>query len=322
MKAIVREKYGDSEVLKIKELLKPLLGPNEVLVQLKASSVNKADWHMMTGKPFPLRFTTGLSKPKDFRMGADVAGVVEQIGSKVADFKVGDRVFGDLSDAGFGAWSEIVKCPAEALAHLPKEVDFESAAALPLAGITALQGLRDTAQVQSGDTVLINGASGGVGSFAIQIAKILGAKVTAVCGPNKHEQALTLGADDVIDYHQVIFTQMDRQWSVVFDMVGNHSPAAISKALKKHGSFCCGAPLLSVPLVSGWYKWRKAQNMHLFIAKANRADLEVLANWAREGLLRSPIEARYRLEEVPAAMQRFVEGGLKGKLVIDLDSSI
>lgn len=316
MKAIVRERYGESGVLELKEMPKPELKGKEVLVRVLASSLNKADWHMMSGSPFPLRFSAGFPKPKKLGLGADVAGVVEAIGAEVKQFKVGDEVYGDLSGCGFGAWAEYLTCPEEVLAHKPSELSFEAAAALPMAAVTALQGIRDKAKVKAGDRVLINGASGGVGSYAIQIAKILGAEVTAVCSSSKHAQALALGADEVIDYRQLDFTKLDRKWSVVFDMVANHSLAEISGVLESGGRYACGAVNFAIPFLAPWYQWRKSQQMTLFMAKPSRADLQTIAQWAEAGELESPIEATYSLDDVPAAMQLFAEGGRRGKIVI------
>ncbi len=318
MKAIQRAVYGDSSSLELVESPKPEIGAKEVLVKVLASSLNKADWHMMTGNPFPVRFTAGFPKPKFKVLGADVAGIVEQIGTEVSQFKIGDEVYGDLSGDGFGAWAEYLKAPESALANKPSEISFEEAAALPLAAVTALQGLRDKAQIKPGDELLINGASGGVGSYAIQIAKILGARVTAVCSASKTEQALALGADEVIDYGQSDFTQSGKKWSVIFDTVANHPLAAISAVLEPKGRYVSGAAALSIPLKAWWYKLTAGQEMKLFMAKPNRPDLQSLAQWAEEGSLKAVIEARYSLDDVPEAMRKLERGSLKGKLVISL----
>tara|TARA_B100001109_G_scaffold255232_1_gene257286 strand:- start:175 stop:1131 length:957 start_codon:yes stop_codon:yes gene_type:complete len=316
MKAIVREKYGEAAVLELKEIPKPQVAQNEVLIKVLAASLNKADWHLMTGTPFPLRFSTGIFKPKNIGIGADFAGMVEQVGSDVKQFKVGDEVYGELPSSSFGSLAEYVCTIESVLAKKPNGISFEESAAIPLTALTALQGLRNTAQLKEGMKLLINGASGGVGSYAIQIAKNLGAHVTAVCSTAKLEQAKRLRADEVIDYTIQDFTTVEKKYDAIFDMIGNHRLRAISKVLKKGGKYACGAAALEVLFKGWWYKLGKQQSMKIFLAKPNRADLQTLTKWLEEGSLKAVIEKTYTLDDAPEAMQKLSNGGLKGKLVI------
>ncbi|NVK75121.1 MAG: NAD(P)-dependent alcohol dehydrogenase [Oceanospirillaceae bacterium] len=317
MKAIVRESYGNAQVLELKEVPVPKVGPKEVLVKVLAASVNKADVYMMQGKPFPLRFSIGLFKPKTIGLGADVAGIVESIGTDVSQFKVGDEVFGDLSAGVFGSFAEYAVASEESLALKPTGSSFEEAAALPMAAVTALQGLRDADFVKSGDRVLINGASGGVGSYAIQIAKIHGAEVTAVCSSRNVEQALRLGADFVIDYTKEDFTKGEKEYSVIFDMVANHKVANLSKVLTKGGSYACGAFSTDL-LLNSWKFKKRNQRSKLFMAKPTRSDLQLIAKWVEEGKLKAVIQKAYSLDDTPEAMERIQKGGMSGKLVVEV----
>lgn len=318
MKAIVREKYGDASVLALKEIPKPKINPNQLMVKVKAASLNKADWHLMSGKPLLLRLSTGLFKPKNIGLGGDLAGIVEQVGKEVRRFKVGDEVYGELPSGHFASLAEYAISLDTALAKKPSNLSFEESAALPLAALTALQGLRNTAQLMKGDELLINGASGGVGSYAIQIAKILGAKVTAVCSSLKVEQAKQLGADVVIDYNKYDFTTLEKKYDVIFDVVGNHKIRKISSILKRGGKYACAAAVMGVLLKGWWYKLINQQKMSIFLAKQNTADLQTITKWAEEGKLKAVIEETFSLKDAPEAMLKMSKGGLKGKLIITI----
>jgi NADPH:quinone reductase-like Zn-dependent oxidoreductase len=238
MKAIVYTKYGPPDVLQLQELEKPTPRENEVLVKIHAASVNALDWHMLTADIFLVRFMGGgLFAPKKNRLGADMAGRVEAVGSNVSQFRPGDAVFGDVEPFGSGAFGEYVAVPEKGLVLKPANLSFEEAAALPVAALTALQGLRDVGQIQPGQKVLINGASGGVGTFAVQIAKAFGAEVTAVCSTRNLGQARALGADHVIDYTKEDFTQNGQQYDLILAANGYHPLSAYKRSLAPKGIY-------------------------------------------------------------------------------------
>ncbi len=272
MKAIVYTKYGSPDVLQLKEVEKPAPKADEVLVKVHAASANPADWHLMRAEPFLARFANGLLKPKNTRLGADVAGSVEAVGSNVTQFKVGDDVFGEMALDTLGCFAEYVCAPEDLVALKPANLTFEQAAAVPLAAFTALQGLRDKGQIRPGQKVLINGASGGVGTFAVQIAKSFGTEVTGVCSTRNVELVRSIGADHVIDYTQVDFTQNGQQYDLIFDAVGNRSVADIRRALSPTGicsvaGFTSLSRLFQVMLLGG----KKIGLMET--AKTNQKDL-------------------------------------------------
>ncbi len=238
MKAIVYHNYGSPDVLRLEEVQKPTLEENEVLVKVHAASVNALDWHLLTADIFLVRLMTGgVLKPKGTRLGADVAGRVEAVGRNVKQFRPGDAVFGDVFGYGYGSFAEYVSAPESALTLKPANLSFEQAAAAPLAAITALQGLRDRGQIRPGQKVLIQGASGGVGTFAVQIAKVFGAEVTAVCSTRNVDQARSLGADHVIDYTQKDFTQNGQRYDLIFAANGYHPLSAYKRALTPQGIY-------------------------------------------------------------------------------------
>ena len=222
MKAIVCTKYGSPDVLKFEEVQKPVPGDDEVLIKVHAAAANAGDWHLMRADPFMIRLMYGLQKPKHEILGTDVAGCVEAIGKNVTQFQPGDEVFGNMSSPGFGAFAEYVCAPENSIALKPSNITFENAAAVPSAAGTALQALRDKGQIQSGQKVLINGASGGVGTFAVQIAKAFGAEVTAVCSTGNMEMVRSIGADHVIDYTKEDFTQNGQQYDLIIAAYGYH----------------------------------------------------------------------------------------------------
>jgi NADPH:quinone reductase-like Zn-dependent oxidoreductase len=259
MKAIVYTKYGPPDVLHLEEVKKPALNEDQVLVKVYAASINAEDWHMLTADPFTMRLMgVGLFKPKNTILGADIAGCVEAVGRNVKQFRPGDAVFGDIFGLGSGSFAEYVSVPENALALKPSNVSFEEAAAVPTAAITALQGLRDQGHIQPGQKVLINGASGGVGTFAVQIAKTFGAEVTAVCSTRNLKIARSIGADHVIDYTKEDFTQNGRMYDLILAVNGYHPLSAYKRALTPQGIyvFTGGLPaqifqsLLLGPLIS------------------------------------------------------------------------
>src|SRR5437868_7559860 len=236
MRAIVYHTYGSPDVLKLEEVQKPVPQDDEVLVKVLAASAAAGDWHLLRAQPFLMRFTSGLLKPKHQILGAAFAGRVEAVGRNVTQFQPGDEVFGDVSACGFGAFAEYVSVPEKAVALKPTRLTFEEAATVPVAAVTALQGLRDQGHVQPGQKVLINGASGGVGTFAVQLAKSFGAEVTGVCSTRNVDLVRQLGADHVIDYTHESFTEGAQRYDVILDNVGNHSLLQLNKVLKPGGT--------------------------------------------------------------------------------------
>jgi len=325
MKAIVYQNFGSPEILQYQELEKPLPGDDEVLIKVRAASVNPLDWKMMKGGPFLLRLLLGLGKPKIKRPGVDVAGELAAVGKNVTRFKPGDQVFGACA----GAFAEYavsksvtgMKC---SLVIKPDNVTFEQAASAPVAALTALQGLRDKARIQPGNKVLVNGAAGGVGTFAVQIARSFGAVVTGVCSTRNVAMVRSIGADQVIDYTQQDFTQSGERYDIIFDCVGNHSFSACRRVLNPKGVFVgVGAPpdvplsrllagLIAALLVSVFV----SQKMKFFIAKANEPDLTTIGELMATGKVTPVIDRRYRLSEAREAFRYMEEEHARGKVII------
>ncbi|MEL6248981.1 MAG: NAD(P)-dependent alcohol dehydrogenase, partial [Cyanobacteria bacterium J06627_15] len=276
MKAVTYTKYGPPEVLQLQSVHKPMPRDNEVRVKIHAAAANPLDWHFMRAAPFIIRFISGLLKPKTKNqiLGADIAGQVEAVGTTVKQFKVGDEVYGAISRGGF---AEYVCVTEEQLVLKPANLSFEQAAAVPIAGLTALQGLRDQGQIQPGQTVLINGASGGVGTFAVQIAKSFGAIVTGVCSAQNVDRVRSIGADQVIDYTCEDFTQSGQLYDLIFDNVGNHSIVEIKRILAPNGTYLLNAyaPTLMLQLMlrSGQSKPGGQTMRNTDVMKPNQADL-------------------------------------------------
>jgi NADPH:quinone reductase-like Zn-dependent oxidoreductase len=321
MKAIVYTEYGSAEVLQLKEVGKPAPADDEVLVKTHASSVNAADWRMMRADPFLVRLYAGLLKPTRFQtLGADIAGRVEAVGKNVRQFQPGDEVYGDVFASGFGGFAEY-KCAREnELVLKPANLSFEEAAAVPLAALTALHGLRDMGQIQPGQQVLINGASGGVGTFAVQLAKYFGAEVTAVCSTDKVELARSLGADHVIDYTRVDFTRSGRQYDLILAVNGNRSIFDYRRALSPRGIYVMTggntAQLFQALLLGPWISMLGKQKMGALTSTPNQKDLLLIKELLESGKLKPVIDRRYPLSEVPEAIRYVEEGHAKGKVVI------
>jgi len=323
MKAIVYTKYGPPDVLHLEEVKKPALNEEQVLVKVHAASINAGDLHMLTADPFPLRLTGfGLFKPKNTILGTDVAGLVEAVGRNVKQFQPGDAVFGDIFGLGSGSFAEYVSVPESALALKPSNVSFEEAAAVPVAATTALQGLRDKGNVQPGQKVLINGASGGVGTFAIQIAKAFGAEVTAVCSTWNMEMARSIGADYVIDYSKEDFTKNGRHYDLILAANGYQPLSAYERALTPHGIyvFSGGLPaqifqsLLLGPLMSK----SDGRKMTSVMKKANQKDLLFIRDLLAEGKVKPVIDGCYPLSKTPEAFWYFEKEHPRGKVVISV----
>ncbi|HSB18868.1 MAG TPA: NAD(P)-dependent alcohol dehydrogenase [Anaeromyxobacteraceae bacterium] len=323
MKAIVYREYGSPDVLGLEDVEKPTPAANEVLVRVRAAALNPLDWHLMRGTPYIGRVTMGLLRPKVTRLGVDVAGQVEAVGSDVTQFKPGDEVFGGRT----GAFAEYV-CVREdrALVLKPSNLTFEQAAAVPVAAITALQGLRDKGHLQPGLKVLINGASGGVGTFAVQIAKSSGAEVTGVCSTRNVDLVRSIGADRVIDYTREDFTRGAHRYDVILDCVGNHSLLDSRRVLNPRGTYVMvGGPAgrwidplpraLEALVLSRFV----SQDMAFFLAELNKKDLTILRDLLQAGKLTPVIDRRYGLGEVPAAIRYLEQGHARGKVVITVE---
>lgn len=322
MKAIVLTQYGSSEVLKLKDLEKPVAKENEVLVKVHASSINAADKLTMGGTPFIVRMMAGalFSPPKNKVLGADIAGTIEAVGANVQHFNVGDTVFADMSDAGLGGFAEYVAVPETLLVRKPSNLTFEQVASVPLAGVTALQGLRDSGKIEAGQSVLINGASGGVGTFAVQLAKYYGATVTAICSSDKVEMVRGIGADTVIDYKQEDVLQGSETYDLILDIAA-YRPATDYKAiLNPQGKYVLVGGSISrifqVMLFGGLYARGSQQTISGLMAKATQDDLAFMGDLLEAGKITPVIDTCYSLEDTAQAMHYFENGQAKGKVVI------
>ena len=317
MKAIIYEKYGPPEdVLEVREVEKPVPKDNEVLVKIYATSICWAENALVRGKPFLVRLTGGLLKPKHATLGIDVAGQVEAVGRNITQFKPNDEIFGDIGDCGFGAWAEYVAVPETALALKPVNITFEEAAAVPQYALVALQGLRDKGHIQQGQKVLINGASGGIGTFAVQIAKSFGAEVTGVCSMRNMDIVRSIGAEHVIDYTEEDFTQKEQRYDLILDVVANRSVSDYARALNTEGRYVAvafnGSALFRGPLISLTGKKKVIQLSH----KSNVKDLLFMKELIEAGKVVPVIDKRYPLIEVAEALRYYEEGGPSGKVVI------
>ncbi|MBT8114151.1 MAG: NAD(P)-dependent alcohol dehydrogenase [Arenicella sp.] len=322
MQAITYRCYGGPEVLELTDVTKPDIDEDEVLVKVQAAGVNPMDWHYMRGSPYIMRLMSGIGAPSDPRIGSDYAGTIEAVGAAVTGFKPGDRVFGPAN----GAFAEYVTVQAtRSITHMPANTTFEQAAAVPIAAITALQALRDSGQLQAGQSVLINGASGGVGTFAVQIAKSMGAEVTGVCSTRNVDMVKSLGADYVVNYKKEDFVESGKQYDLIIDNVGNWSIPKLRKALKPEGTLVMvGGPssdwvgpfknglvaMITRPFVD--------QQLKGFLAKFNQPDMATLAQLMGDGKIKSVIDRRYGLSEVPEAIRYSESGRARGKIVINM----
>src|SRR6266496_1496167 len=319
MKAIVYTQYGSPDVLELREVEKPNPRDNEVLIKVHAASVNAADWHYLRGAPLLFRLNIGLQKPKNILLGADVAGRIEAVGRNVTQFQPGDDIFGDLSESDLGTFAEYVCANENALALKPANISFEEAATVPVAAVTALQGLRE-GQIQPGQTVLINGASGGVGTFAVQIAKSFGAEVTAVCSTKKSDMVRSIGADHVIDYTHEDFTQNGHRYDLILAANGYHSISDYKRVLSPKGTYVmsggAGAQIFQAMLLGPWMSRNSSQKMGNLSSKPNNKDLDFLKELLEAGKVIPVIDRCYPLSEVADAIRYVEEGHAQGKVVI------
>jgi NADPH:quinone reductase-like Zn-dependent oxidoreductase len=324
MKAVVYHEYGSADVLRYEDVEKPTAGDNEVLMRVRAAAANPLDWRLMSGRPSILRLFFGLHKPKLTRPGRDVAGHVEAVGRNVTRFKPGDEVLGVC----LGAFAEYACASESKLVIKPDGVTFEQAASVPVAGYTALQALRDQGRIRQGQKVLINGAGGGVGAFAVQIAKSFGAEVTGVCSTEKVAMVRSIGADQVIDYTQEDFTRSGRRYDLLLDTVGNHSLSACRRALNPNGiCLMVAGPygrqgmigFLGRAITASVLSLFTSQKFVMCMARASREDLTILAELIKAGKVRPVIDKRRGLREVPGAIRDLEEGHARGKIVVTVE---
>ena len=323
MQAIVQTEYGSPEVLSLEEVTKPLPQDNEVLVRIQATSVHAGDWHLMRGSPFLIRLMFGgLLKPKIHTIGTDIAGTVEAVGDGVTQFKPGDEVFGDLSEAGFGAWAEYVAVPATALAPKPKNLSFEQAATVPVSALAALQALRDVGQIQPGQRLLINGASGGVGHFATQLAKAFGAEVTAVCSATKAEMVRSLGADHIIDYNQQDCSQTEQPYDLIVDTAAYRPAADFLPALTPGGTYVLiggsTVRLFQAMLFGTWLTRGSGKSVKCLVSKPNQTDLLTLKDLIEAGKIQPAIDRQYGFDQLPDAIRHIEARQVQGKVAIQV----
>ncbi len=324
MKAIVYEKYGSPDVLQLKDVEKPTPGDDEVLVKVHAASLNAYDWHSLRADPFLVRIMGGgFLKPKNKILGADIAGRVEAVGKNAKQFQPGDEVFGDISDCGCGGFAEYVCASENALALKPANTTFEEAAAVPMAAVTALHGLRDNGQIQPGQKVLINGASGGVGTFAVQIAKSFGAEVTCVCSTRNLELVKSLGADKVIDYTKEDFTKNGQHYDLILAVNGYHSILEYKRALNPRGIYGMvggsNGQIYQAMFLSRLVSMIGSKKMGIVIGKlSNNKDLVFMKELLEAGKVVPVIDRVYPLSEVAEAIRYLEEGHARGKIVINV----
>jgi len=318
MRAIVRDRYGSPDVLRVEEVDTPVPREDEVLVRVRAASLNPLDWHLLRGVPAFIRLITGLRGPRDPRLGADFAGQVEAVGAKAAGLQPGDEVYG-VADGSFGQY---VRAAARKIAIKPATLTFEQAAAVPIAACTALQGLRDRGRIARGHKVLVNGAAGGVGTFAVQIARSFGAQVTGVCSTRNVDLVRSLGADLVVDYTREDFTSTGRRYDVVLDCVGNRSLVECRRVLAPRGR-CVrigggGSSLQMIGGMLGAFLLSRAGSRKLvsFVASSTTADLTILKGLIEAGTVTPVIDRQYALDAVPEALRYLEEGHARGKVVV------
>lgn len=324
MKGIARGCYGPPEVLRYADLARPTPADDEVLVRVHAASVNPLDWHYVEGTPYLVRIEAGFGRPENPRLGVDFAGTVEAVGKSVSRFKPGDEVFGGK----FGAFAQYVSVRADrAIAPKPSNVSFEQAAAVPIAALTALQALRDRGRVKAGQKVLINGASGGVGTFAVQIAKAYGAEVTGVCSTRNLELVRSLGADHVIDYTREDVTSSGEHYDLIVDNVGTHSVSDYRRVMSPHGLYV----MIGSATTGHWFGWLEipleawmlspfmSQKFGMMLAELNKDDLAVLGELMQSGKVTPVIDRTYKLSETAAALRYLETGHARGKVVLTVE---
>ncbi|MGF1676921.1 MAG: NAD(P)-dependent alcohol dehydrogenase [Rivularia sp. (in: cyanobacteria)] len=323
MRAIVQTEYGSADVLRLEEVDRPLVPDNGVLVRVHAAAVHAGDWHLMRGTPFFTRLIYGgLRKPQIKILGTDVAGEVAAVGKDVTQFQLGDKVFGDLSESGFGAFAEYTCVPEQALALKPTNLTFEEAATVPVSALAALQGLRDMGQLQAGQKVLVNGASGGVGSFAVQIAKAFGAEVTGVCSPGKVDMVWAIGADYIIDYTQAASTPQQQHYDLILDTAAYRSVFDYLPSLTPAGIYVMVGGSMTrffqAMFIEPWIAISSQRKVKCLASKPNQDDLIILKDMIEALKIRPCIDRCYPLQEVPAAIHYLEQRQVRGKIAIKI----
>jgi NADPH:quinone reductase-like Zn-dependent oxidoreductase len=324
MKAVVYHQYGPPDVLKLEEFEEPIPAANEVVLRVRAASVNPYDWHFMRGDPYPIRLIAGLAKPKNPRLGADVCGEIEAVGKGVTQFKLGDAVFGSCA----GAFAEYLSASETAFVKKPESVSFEQGACVGIAGLTALQALRDKGKIRASQKVLVNGAAGGVGTFGVQIAKSFGAHVTGICSTKNLEMVRSIGADRVIDYTQEDFTKRPERYDLILDNVGNRTFSEYKRVLNPEGIYVGAGGTTDRWMLRPLARMISQRVGTLFgkrrfvgiLARRNQADLTILGELIATGKITPVISRRYSLSEVTDAIRHVEEGHARGKVVITMSS--
>jgi len=322
MRAITQDRYGQPDILRLQDVSEPKIGDTDLLVRVHAAGLNAADGHMLTGVPMPLRLVTGLRRPREPILGTELSGVVEAVGSAVTDFAVGDEV---ITEIGRGSLAEVARVEAKLAVRKPRNLTHQQAAALPLASITALKAVRDVGKVESGQHVLINGASSGVGIYAVQMAVARGAKVTGVCSTKNVEMVRSLGGHHVIDYTTDDFTQTSERFDVLIDIVSSRSLESSRQVLTDNGRFVMVGDMTMGKWLGVGRQFRTvmkdpfvSQSLKPMLAKTNRADLEAIVDMVEAGTVRPVIDHVYPLEETAAAMRQVLGGHTRGKIVVEI----
>ncbi|MBC8045546.1 MAG: NAD(P)-dependent alcohol dehydrogenase [Fimbriimonadaceae bacterium] len=323
MQAIIYKKYGTADELSLQEIEKPVPKPNEVLVRIHAASINSWDWDMLKGDHFIIRLISGVFEPKYKILGADIAGIIEAIGNEVTDFEAGDAVFGDIAESGFGGFAQYVSVPAKLLAKKPDGITFIQAAAIPQAGLLALQGLRYKSEIKDGQKILINGAGGGAGTLAVQYAKLFRTEVTCVDKEEKFEMLRSLGADICIDYTKQDYTKTGKQYDKILDVIAHRNISDYKRALAPNGVFAMvggsmGGLLLQLMLFGKLMKFSGNKKIGIMGYKPNRNDLNTLATLCEEKKVVPVIDRTFTLAETAQAFRHFAEGNFKGKIIITM----
>lgn len=317
MKAIRFTRYGSPDVLKLVDVEKPTPAADQVLIKVVAASANPLDWHLMRADPFLVRLSNGFFRPKQHSIGADIAGVIEAVGKDIKEFKVGDAVFGDI---GAGSFAEYALAKEKHIVFKPNNISFEEAAAIPVAGITALQGLRDKKALRPGQHVLINGASGGIGTYAVQIAKSMGLQVTGVCSTRNLELVKSLGADHVIDYTKTNFTEAGQTYDLILDNVANHPAKALRRALKPDGvGVSAGFSTTGRMIMTGLFGSRGGQPVSLLMANIKKEDIQYLADLLASGKVKSVIDQCYPLAKAADAIRYLETSRARGKVIVTVN---
>lgn len=320
MKAIIQNKYGPAELLKVEDIEKPRPKENEVLIHVKATALNAPDWRLLRGKPFFMRLVTGILRPKDKIKGCEFSGEIVEINQNVSEFKVGDLVIGDLSDAGLGAFADYVCVNKDLLAYKPNSLSHIEAAALPLTAVTALQGVRDVGEVKSGESVLLVGASGGVGTYALQLSKHFGAFVTAVTSERSEKQAKELGADEVVLYTKVPLEGLEKKFDLIIAVNGYNKLKTYKKLLKEKGRFVMIGgksirQILFVTAFAGLLSRKNGKKFKALLAKQSAKDLTYIAELADKKMIKVVIEKTLSFAEIPKGIIELEKGHVGGKIV-------